>query len=40
MPLSQMQITLLGLAILAPTSLLALLLVRRQSPVPDGLRVP
>src|SRR4051812_34962199 len=40
MPLSQMQVTLLGLAILIPTILLALLLVRRQTVVPDGLRVP
>src|SRR3954466_10831930 len=40
MPLSQMQVTLLGLAILVPTVLLALLLVRRQTMVPDGLRVP
>jgi hypothetical protein len=40
MPLSQMQVTLLGLAILVPTVLVALLLVRRQALVPDGLRVP
>ncbi|MBR0713327.1 TRAP transporter permease [Bradyrhizobium liaoningense] len=40
MPLSQMQVTLLGLAILVPTVVLALLLVRRQGMVPDGLRVP
>jgi hypothetical protein len=40
MPLSQMQVTLLGLAILVPTVLTALLLVRRQPPMPDGLRVP
>ncbi|MBR1025688.1 TRAP transporter permease [Bradyrhizobium liaoningense] len=40
MPLSQMQVTLLGLAILVPTVLIALLLVRRQAAVPDGLRVP
>jgi TRAP-type uncharacterized transport system fused permease subunit len=40
MPLSQMQVTLLGLAILVPTVLIALLLVRRQAVVPDGLRVP
>jgi hypothetical protein len=40
MPLSQMQVTLLGLAILVPTVLLALLLVRRQAMVPNGLRVP
>jgi hypothetical protein len=35
-----MQVTLLGLAILVPTVLIALLLVRRQAVVPDGLRVP
>ena len=40
MPLSQMQVTMLGLAILLPTLLLALLLLRRQTIVPDGLRVP
>ena len=40
MPLSQMQVTLLGLAILVPTALLALLLVRRRTLVPDGLRTP
>ncbi|MBR1169195.1 TRAP transporter permease [Bradyrhizobium liaoningense] len=40
MPLSQMQVTLLGLAILVPTVLVALLLVRRQAMVPDGLRAP
>jgi len=40
MPLSQVQVTLLGLAILVPTVLIALLLVRRQALVPDGLRVP
>lgn len=40
MPLSQMQVTLLGLAILLPTILIALLLVRRQPVMPDGLRVP
>ncbi|WP_441235444.1 TRAP transporter permease [Bradyrhizobium sp. 930_D9_N1_4] len=40
MPLSQLQVTLLGLAILVPTVLLALLLVRRQGPLPDGLRAP
>ena len=31
MPLSQMQVTSLGLAILAPTTLVALFLIRRQS---------
>jgi hypothetical protein len=40
MPLSQTQVTLLGLAILAPTLLLALLLIRRQTMMPDGLRAP
>ncbi|MDN4982787.1 TRAP transporter permease [Bradyrhizobium sp. WYCCWR 13022] len=40
MPLSQMQVTLLGLAVLVPTFLVALLLVRRQTVVPDGLRMP
>src|SRR4051794_1627530 len=40
MPLSQMQVTALGLAILVPTVLLALLLVRRQTLVPNGLRAP
>lgn len=40
MPLSQMQVTLLGLAILVPTALIALLLVRRRTIVPDGLRAP
>jgi len=39
MPLSQMQITLLGLAILAPTSLVAMFLVRRQT-VANELRAP
>jgi TRAP transporter 4TM/12TM fusion protein len=40
MPLSQVQVTLLGLGILLPTILIALLLVRRQTMVPDGLHVP
>ena len=40
MPLSQMQVTLVGLAILLPTILVALLLLRRQPVMPDGLRVP
>src|SRR6478752_3716469 len=40
MPLSQMQVTLLGLAILVPTVLVALLLIRRQSLVPEQLRAP
>jgi hypothetical protein len=34
MPLSQIQVTLLGLAILVPTVLIALLLIRRQRLVP------
>jgi hypothetical protein len=33
-------VTLLGLGILLPTILIALLLVRRQPVMPDGLRVP
>ena len=40
MPLSQLQITSLGLAILIPTVLIALLLVRRQVLVPGELRSP
>src|SRR5229473_5239609 len=40
MPLSQLQITSLGLAILIPTVLIALLLVRRQALVPGELRAP
>ena len=40
MPLSQIQATLLGLAILAPTVLVALLLARRQALVPNQLRAP
>jgi hypothetical protein len=40
MPLSQWQITSLGLAILAPTVLLALFLIRRQTLVPNQLRAP
>jgi TRAP transporter 4TM/12TM fusion protein len=40
MPLSQMQVTLLGLAILIPTVLIALLLIRRQTLVPNQLRAP
>jgi TRAP-type uncharacterized transport system fused permease subunit len=40
MPLSQMQITLLGLAILAPTSLVAMFLVRRQTMAEGQLRAP
>ena len=39
-PLSQLQVTLLGLAILAPTVLIALLLGRRQALVPNQLRAP
>ena len=40
MPLSQMQVTLLGLTILIPTVLIALLLIRRQTLVPNQLRAP
>ena len=40
MPLSQWQITSLGLAILIPTVLIALVLIRRQTLVPDQLRAP
>jgi TRAP-type uncharacterized transport system fused permease subunit len=40
MPISQWQITLLGFAILAPTILIALVLVRRQGLVPNQLRAP
>jgi len=40
MPLSQWQITSLGLAILIPTALLALVLIRRHTMVPDQLRAP
>ena len=40
MPMSQLQITSLGLAILIPTALIALLLVRRQALVPNPLRLP
>src|SRR5438477_3804882 len=40
MPLSQMQITVLGLAILAPTALLASFLIRRQILVASQLRTP
>ena len=39
-PMSQVQITMLGLAILVPTVLLALILVRRQPLVPSQLRAP
>ncbi|MBX9651456.1 MAG: TRAP transporter permease, partial [Xanthobacteraceae bacterium] len=39
-PLSQLQITSLGLAILAPTVAVALLLIRRQTLVPNQLRAP
>jgi TRAP-type uncharacterized transport system fused permease subunit len=38
MPISQMQITMLGLAILIPTVLIALLLVRRTALVPSRLQ--
>ena len=40
MPLSQWQITSLGLAILIPTVLIALVLIRRQTLAPDQLRTP
>ena len=40
MPLSQWQITSLGLAILVPTVLIALVLIRRQPLVPNQLRTP
>ena len=40
MPLSQWQITLLGAVILAPTVLIALLLLRRQALMPSQLRAP
>ena len=40
MPISQLQITLLGLAILVPTVLIALLLIRRQALMPSQLRAP
>jgi hypothetical protein len=40
MPLSQFQVTMLGLAILLPTVLVASLLVRRQAMVPNQLRAP
>jgi hypothetical protein len=35
-----MQVTLLGRAILVPTVLITLLLIRRQSMVPEQLRTP
>jgi hypothetical protein len=40
MPLSQIQVTLLGLAILVPTVLVSLVLIRRQTPVANQLRAP
>jgi TRAP transporter 4TM/12TM fusion protein len=40
MPLSQIQVTLLGLVILVPTVLIALMLIRRQTLVPNQLRAP
>src|SRR5437764_9070800 len=40
LPLSQMQVTLLGLAILVPTVAVARLLIRRQTLVPEQLRAP
>jgi TRAP-type uncharacterized transport system fused permease subunit len=39
-PMSQIQMMMLGLAILAPTVLIALFLIRRQSLVPSQLRAP
>ena len=40
MPLSQIQVTALGLTILVPTVLIALVLIRRQTLVPNQLRAP
>jgi hypothetical protein len=40
MPLSQMQVTLLGFAMLVPTIAIALRLVRRQALIPNPLRAP
>jgi hypothetical protein len=40
MPLSQMQVTVLGLAILIPTALVAMVLIRRRSPVATQLHAP
>ena len=40
MPISQLQIMSLGLAILTPTVLIALLLIRRQTLMPSQLRAP
>jgi hypothetical protein len=40
MPLSQWQVTSLGLAILIPTALVALVLIRRQTLAPNQLRAP
>jgi hypothetical protein len=40
MPISQMQVTSLGVAILLPTVLIALLLMRRQALMPNPLRLP
>jgi hypothetical protein len=40
MPISQLQITSIGLAILIPTVLIALLLVRRHALIPSQLRAP
>ena len=39
-PLLILLTALLGFAILAPTILIALVLIRRQGLIPDGLRVP
>ena len=40
MPLSQMQVTMLGLAILIPTAMVALVLIRRRRPVANQLHAP
>ena len=40
MPLSQWQVSSLGLAILIPTVLVALVLIRRHALVPNQLRAP
>ena len=40
MPLSQMQVTMLGLAILIPTTLIAMVLIRRRSLVANQLHAP
>ena len=40
MPLSQIQVTMLGLAILIPTALVAMVLIRRRSPMANQLHAP